>query len=325
MVLLYAMFFTERGTILVGKWAAFWLLGLIWGSSFLLIRVGVEEVSPFEVVFIRTAIAAIGLNAILLLRGKHVPLNPRQFLPFIVIGVGNTVIPFTLISWGETQVESGLASVLNATAALFTLVIAHLTFQDERITAQKVIGLLVGFFGVVVLTSRSWVDGQVVLGNLAGQLAIVLASFFYAYFGVYSRKVMKDRYEPMQVAAGSMIVACVVSGILMMIAPYFNGQPPKPLSELSADARNALLLLGLVNTFIAYILYYWIIRELGAARASMVTYVTPAIAILLGTLILDETLDWRLLLGAALILSGIAVVNLKGFARRRVEPLPGEA
>lgn len=301
----------------VQKWAAFWVLGLIWGSSFLLIRVGVEEVSPFQVVFMRTGIAALGLNLVLLLRGKHIPFNLRELFPLLVIGVGNTVIPFVLISWGETQIDSGIASVLNATAALFTAVLAHYAFRDERITIQKIAGLALGFFGVVVLASRSWVDGQIVTGDLAGQLAVVVASFFYALFGVYSRKLMHGRYEPMVISAGSMVAASILSGLLMLIAPYFNGQPPVPLADLTQDALIALVLLGFLNTFIAYILFYWIIQQLGASRASMVTYVTPAIALVLGAVVLNEIVDWRLLAGAALILSGIGVVNLRLWARPR--------
>ena len=298
------------------KWAAFWVLGLIWGSSFLLIRVGVEEVSPFQVVFIRTGIAAVGLNLVLLLRGKHIPFNLRELFPLMVIGVGNTVIPFVLISWGETQVDSGLASVLNATAALFTAVLAHLAFRDERITVQKIVGLALGFLGVVVLASRSWVDGQIVTGDLAGQLAVVVASFFYAFFGVYSRKLMHGQYEPLVISAGSMVAASILSGALMLIAPYFNGQPPVLLADLTRDALIALLLLGFLNTFVAYILFYSIIQQLGASRASMVTYVTPAIALVLGAVVLNEVVDWRLLVGAALILSGIGAVNLRLFGRR---------
>lgn len=306
------------------KWAAFWLLGLIWGSSFLFIRIGVEEVSPFQVVFMRTGIAAVCLNLVLLLRGKRLPMSREGLFPLFVLGIGNTVIPFVLISWGETQVESGLASVLNATAALFTLVIAHLTFKDERITAQKVAGLALGFLGVVVLASRSWVDGRIVTGNLAGQLAIVVASFFYAAFGVYSRKVMSTRYDSMTVSAGSMLFAAVIAGVLMLLAPPLGGMPPKPLTDLSADALNALLLLGALNTFVAYILFYWIIQQLGASRASMVTYVTPAVALVLGAVILNETIDWRLLVGAALILSGIGVVNVKLQPWRRAVAMASE-
>ena len=308
------------------KWAAFWLLSLIWGSSFLFIRIGVEEVSPFQVVFMRTGIAAIGLNAVLLLRGKHIPFDLRGLIPLIVIGIGNTIIPFALISWGETHVESGLASLLNATAALFTLVIAHFTFHDERITMPKIVGLVVGFIGVMVLASRSWVGGAVITSELAGQLAIVLAALFYAAFGVYSRKTMNDRYEPMVVAAGSMLTAAIGAGILLLLAPAFGGEGFVALNTLRDDTLWALLLLGFFNTFLAYILFYWIIQQLGAGRASMVTYVIPAVGIVLGALVRDEVVDWRLLVGAGLILSGIAIVNLRLFRRRSPIAVPvGEA
>ena len=299
------------------KWAAFWTLALIWGSSFLFIRIGVEELSPFQVVFIRTAIAAVGLNLVLLAQGKHLPLNRRTLKGLIILAIGNTTIPFALITWGEQYITSGLAAMLQSTAALFTLVIAHFSFTDERITPQKVVGLLLGFFGVVVLGSKSVVNGQVDVLLLGGALAVVVASLFYAIFGVYSRKLLQSGVEPMIVSTGAMTFAAISSGILMVIAPLLGGQPATPLNTVSSDVLIAVGLLGFLNTFIAYIFFYWIIRELGAARTSMVTYVVPAIGLALGAIVLDEEIDWRLLVGAAMIFAGIAIVNLKVFSRIR--------
>src|SRR5688500_14573813 len=170
-------------------WIGFWLLGMIWGSSFLFIRVAVEQLPPFEVVFIRTAIAAIGLTIVVYARGKKMPTDWNSIRPLIILGIFNTVFPFALITWGEQSIASGLAAVLQATAALFTLVIAHFTFADEHIAPGKIGGLIVGFAGVVILSSLSWKDGQIVTGSLAGQLAIVAASSFYVFGGVYSRNV----------------------------------------------------------------------------------------------------------------------------------------
>jgi drug/metabolite transporter (DMT)-like permease len=303
------------GAINVAKWAGFWLVGLIWGSSFLLIRVGVEELAPFQLVFIRTGIAAVGLNIVMLLRGKRYPANLRALLPLIIIGIGNTAVPFALITWGEKSVESGLASVLQASASLFTLVIAHFTFADERITLQKAIGLLLGFVGVIVLASRSWADGQLVTGNFLGQLAIIGASLCYATFTTYSRKVIQNRFEPIVVSAGAMTAAAVVSGVAMLAAPLFSGQPATPLVDLSSEVLNSVLALGLVNTFVAYLFYYWIVQELGAARASMVTYVVPAVGLALGVIFLNELLDLRLIIGAGLIFVAIGVVNVGGLRR----------
>jgi drug/metabolite transporter (DMT)-like permease len=309
------------------KWAAFCVLGLIWGSSFLYIRVGVEQLSPFQVVFIRTAIAAVGLNAVLLLQGKRLPFNWRDLTPLFIIGVGYTTIPFALITWGEKSITSGLAAMLQSVSTLFTMVIAHFLFTDERMTMQKVVGLVIGFFGVTVLASRSIVDGQFDVPQLTGSMAIVLASLFYAVFISYSRKVIQSRFEPLVVSTGSITFAAILSGICMVIAPLLGGQAATPLDTVSSDALIAMGILGFLNTFIAFIIFYWIIRELGASRASMVTYITPVVGLALGAIVLHEEVDWRLIAGAALILSGIAIANLRVFRHlfvRSPAPFAGE-
>lgn len=299
------------------KWAAFWFLGLIWGSSFLFIRIGVEQLSPFQLVFIRTGIAAVGLNLVLLAQGKHLPFDRKSLTPLIIIAIGNTTIPFALITWGEKSITSGLAAMLQSAASLFTLIIAHFVFIDERMTPQKVVGLLVGFIGVMILSGQSVVNGQLDIAQFSGAMAVVLASLFYAIFSVYSRRVIQNRFEPLVVSSGAMTFAAISSGILMVIAPLLGGQPAAPLDTVSSDVLISIVLLGLVNTFVAYLIYYWIIRELGAARTSMVTYITPAVGLALGAIVMSEPVDWRLIVGALLIFCGIAIVNLKIFNRIR--------
>ncbi len=292
-------------------WIGFFLLGLIWGSSFLFIRIGVEQLGPFEVVFIRTAIAAIGLTLVAYARGYRLPTHFDGIRDLLILGVVNTVIPFALITWGEESIDSGLAAVLQATAALFTLVVAHFAFADEHITAKKIGGLVVGFIGVIILVSQSWKDGQVATGSLAGQLAIVAASFFYAIGGTYSRQVLKKGIAPIIAASGAMITTAIISGVLMVIAPSFGGANIVMPNEMQSNVLFAVLMLGLLNTFVAYIIFYSIIPILGAARTSMVTYVVPAVGLALGAIFLKEVVDIRLLLGAALIIGGIAIVNLR--------------
>jgi drug/metabolite transporter (DMT)-like permease len=295
-------------------WLAFGLLALIWGSSFLFIRIGVEHVPPFQLVFVRTGIAAVGLNLVVLLRGKRLPTDTRSIFDLVFLGVVNTVFPFALITWGETHIESGLASVLQATAALFTLVVAHFAFADERITTRKVLGLVIGFLGVVVLASRSTdqthtrSDGVL---YLFGQLAIVGASLCYAIGGAFSRKTIQNRLEPIVVAAGAMTVASIVTGIITYAAPALGGPAPISLTTLEPRALFAILTLGLLNTFVAYLMFYSLIATLGAARASMITYVIPVVGLLLGALFLREWVDVRLVIGAVMILGSIAIVNLK--------------
>jgi drug/metabolite transporter (DMT)-like permease len=292
-------------------WIGFWVLSLIWGSSFLFIRIAVQQLPPFEVVFIRTGLAAVGLIIAVYARGMRMPTNWDGIRPLVFLGIANTIIPFALITWGEVSIDSGLAAVLQATAALFTLVVAHFNFHDERITMKKIGGLVVGFIGVVILASRSWQDGQIVAGNLAGQLAIVVASFFYAIGGTYSRKVVSGRLEPFVTAAGTMTVAAILSGIIMLVAPLLGGPSPVAPADMQLNVLVTVIILGLLNTCVAYMIFYTIIRVLGAARTSMVTYVVPAVGLILGAIFLSEEVDFRLLLGAALIMAGIGIVNLR--------------
>jgi drug/metabolite transporter (DMT)-like permease len=294
-------------------WIGFWVLSLIWGSSYLFIRIGVEQLPPFQLVFIRTAIAAIGLNIVVLARGKRLPTDRRGIGDLLFLGIVNTVFPFALITWGEIHIESGLASVLQGTAALFTLVIAHFALADERITLRKVVGLIVGFLGVVVLANRSTteqVGGEDPIWHLLGQAAILGSSLCYALGGVYSRKAMQSRLDPIVVAAGAMTVAAIVTGIIAYWVPPLAGAPPVAIGQLEPGVLGAVLTLGFFNTFGAYLIFYSILAALGAARTSMVAYVLPVIGLLLGALFLAEPLDMRLLFGALLIIGSIAIVNI---------------
>lgn len=298
-------------------WVAFWLVGIIWGSSFMLIRVGVEVIHPLHLVFIRVGIAAVGLGIVVVVLRKKIPRDWRTLGSLILIGIGNTAIPFTLISWGEQTVESGLASVLQSTAALFALVIASLFFKDERITPQRVIGLLLGFIGIVVLASRNWQDGQIMTGGLMGQGAIILASLFYASFTTLSRKVIQGDVAPLVVSAIAMMSAAIFEAIIIFGAVAADLMPMSIPADVPYDALMAVLGLGFVNTFLAYLMYYEIVRVLGVARATMVTYVVPVVGLLLGVIFLNERLDATLLIGAGMIFAGIAVVNLRIFQGKK--------
>jgi drug/metabolite transporter (DMT)-like permease len=293
-------------------WIGFWALALIWGSSFLFIRVGVEQLSTFQLVFIRTGIAAVGLNIVVHLRGRRLPTDWTGAGDIVILGVVNTVLPFALITWGERSIESGLAAVLQGTAALFTMVVAHFAFEDERVSWRTLGGLACGFAGVVVLTGRSS-GGDAAAPDarlhLLGQLAIVAASFCYGLGGVYSRKAIQRRLEPIVAAAGAMTVTAVISGVIAYAAPLVGGADPVTLDRLTPRVLGAILTLGLLNTFVAYLIFYAIIEKLGAAQASMVTYVIPAVGLTLGALFLDEPVDLRLLVGAAMIVGSVGICS----------------
>lgn len=295
-------------------WLGFWLLALIWGSSYFFIRIGVEQLPPFQLVFLRTAMAAVGLNIVIYTRGKRLPTDWLGIRALLFLGVVNTVIPFFLISWGEVRIESSLASVLQGTAALFTLIVAHFLFADERITWRKLIGLLIGFGGVVILAGRS--NSGVITAisttmHLLGQLAIVGASCCYALGNTFGRKIMQNRLEPIVTAGGAMTVAAIVTGIIAYGGPLLGGTAPVALTALTPRVLGATLTLGVLNTFVAYLIYYSLIAALGSARTSMITYVMPVVGILLGAIFLHEPLDARLIIAAILIIGSIGIVNLR--------------
>lgn len=301
-------------------WISFWVLAAIWGSSFLLIRIGVTEdasggatLSAAQVAFIRSAIAAVGLNLVLFFRGKrHQNYTASTWFGLFLLGIGNGVLPYWLIGLGEQSIESALASIVQATVPLFSLLIAHFALPDEKINPQKLVGLALGFAGVVILATRTAGDGKE--NSLIGMLAIVAASLSYAIFTVYSRRTLLKKLEPIQVSSGSFIFAALGGVVFIFLEPLLGGRPPADLAAVPQNVILAVILLGVVNTFVAYLFFYSIIKELGAFVASNVTYVVPVFGVLLGALY-GEVIDARLLLGGALIFAGVAAINLGGRVR----------
>jgi drug/metabolite transporter (DMT)-like permease len=314
-------------------WLSFWLVSAIWGSSFLLIRIGVTEshgavaeeatLSAAQVAFIRSTIAAIGLNIVLVLRGKRHHYDLGTWGGLALLGIGNAVLPYWLLGLGEQSIESALASIVQAVVPLFALLIAHFALPDEKINPQKLIGLVLGFVGVMVLATRSAGDGKE--NTLWGILAVVAASLSYAIFTVYSRRTLLRKLDPIQVSSGSFIFAGLGGIVFIFLEPLLGGRAPADLAAVPSGSLFAVLMLGVINTFVAYLFFYSIIKELGAFVASNVTYVVPVFGVLLGALY-GESIDARLLLGGALIFAGVAVINLGGrvrawWAARRVGAL----
>jgi len=292
-------------------WGAFWILGFIWGSSFLLIHIGVEDIPATQLVLIRVTIAAIGLNIVRILKGVSLPRDWPTIRAFILIGGGNAAIPYTLISLGEQNISSGMAAVLQSTASLFTLIIAHFAFADERMTPRKIGGLVIGFSGVILLSSDSIEAGAVNTAILLGQLAIVVASMFYATFIVYSRRVIKRDIAPIVISSGTFIPAIGWAALFVVLEPLLGGRAFVPFQDLPNGAIMAAFGLGFFNTFIAYLFFYFIIQQLGSFRASMVTYIVPVVGLVLGALLNDEIITPAMFFGALLIFTGIGVINVR--------------
>jgi drug/metabolite transporter (DMT)-like permease len=280
-------------------WFVFILLGAIWSSSFLWIKIAVQEVGPITLVAFRVLFGLLFSIVVILIQRAKVPRDFKSWLPFIILGISNVAIPFFLISWGEQAIDSGIAAILDSTVPLFTIIIAHFLLRDDKMTWPKVIGLLMGFAGVIVLMSK---DIGSTLGPILGQLAVVVACMFYAGSSVYARKSTEEASGLIR-GAGPLVSSTAV----MWIAAFTVEQPFKapqlPITWI------ALLWLGVLGSGFAFILNYYLIHEIGPTRTTMVTYIFPLGGVILGVLFLHEQITWQVIAGAVLIVASLAVAN----------------
>jgi drug/metabolite transporter (DMT)-like permease len=273
----------------------------LWGGSFFFFKVLVAELPPFTVVLGRVGLAAVILNVWLALRGDFMPTTPRLWAAFIAMGLLNNVIPFSLIVFGETRIASGLASILNATTPMFTVLVAHIVTSNEKLTAGKVVGVVVGFLGVAVLVGPSALSA-VGNGHVIGEAACLIAALTYAFAGVYGRR-FKD-IPPIKVATGQITGATLVLIPVALIVDH-----PWLLPSPSGVAWGALVGIAVLCTVLAYVLYFRILAAAGATNLLLVTFLIPVSAIILGSLLLGEALRAREFLGMALIGGGLAFVD----------------
>lgn len=306
----------------MAKWLGFAGLVLIYGSIFMFISVAVEQITPLELAVIRLSIATVCLFMVIRLTNTPIPLTSTMIQAYIIIGLLNVAIPFVLIAWAQTQnLDSGLTGVLVTMNPLFTLVIAHFVFEDERMTPASVIGIATGFIGTLILATRNWQNGEIILDGLLGQAAVVFCAFLFAAMGVFGRHTMqKNTVKPMAMATMTSLVALVSTGSLLLVNYLFLDVTPTPLNTLELQTIGSIMVLGFISSFVAFYLTYFVLRELGATRTSMMTYIIPIISLFLGALLLDELIDSTVILGTVVILSGLAIVNLTEPLLRRLRP-----
>lgn len=291
----------------IRSWGAFLLLGSIWGSSFLWIKLALVELGPFTLVAFRLLFGALGMALVLWVRRPALPKTTKMWGLLALMGLTNTALPFVLISFAETSIDSGVASILNSTTPLFTLVIAHFFLDDERMTLSRILGLLVGFIGILLLFSR---DVSVVgfRSSLLGQAAVLVAAISYAASSVYARRAFRDVPMLLQAAVPLFTADLLIwIGAISLETPLIL--PRLPLTWL------ALAWLGLLGSCLAYLLFFYLLTTVGSTRTTLVTYMFPVIGISLGVLFLGETLDTRLVIGALFVVAGIGVVNWKPRSR----------
>jgi drug/metabolite transporter (DMT)-like permease len=280
-------------------WGLLLLLALLWGSSFFFYKVLVAALPPVTVVLGRVGMAAIAMNLWLLAQGQRMPAGRRLWLRFVLLGFLNSVLPFILIAWGETRISSGLASILNATTPIFMVAVAHWGTEDEKLSPGKAVGIALGILGVIVLVGPSALAGG---GTVWGELAVVVASCSYAFGGVYSRRFKE--LSPLQAATGQMTGATLV---LLPLSLLFDR--PWTLAMPHSDVWAAWLAIALVNTALAYVVYYRMVATVGVTFISLVTFLIPVIALFLGAAFLDESVTLQAIAGMAIIALGLAAAD----------------
>jgi drug/metabolite transporter (DMT)-like permease len=287
-------------------WLVFILLGAIWSSSFMWIKIAVQEVGPITLVAFRASFGLLFGIVVIAIQRVRLPRTFRAWAPLLLLGLTNLAIPFVLISWGERSIDSAIASILDATVPLFTILMAHFLLHDDKITTPKLLGMLAGFAGIIVLMSK---DIGASPSSLWGQAAVIVASMFYAVSAVYARKVTEETPAIMR-SAGPLVSATAA----MWLGTFLFESPVKiPQTGIT---WVALLFLGVLGSGLAFVLLYYLINEIGPTRATMVTYLFPLGGVILGVTILHESLTWQVMAGAAIIIASLVIAN---WAPRRQE------
>ena len=284
------------------EWLLLIILSIVWGGSFFFVGVAVEALPPLTIVALRVSLATLALLAVVHFTGLRMPTNPKIWVAFIFMGILNNVIPFTLIVWGQMHIASGLASILNATTPLFTIIAAHFLTKDERMTSNKIIGVIIGFAGVVIMIGHEALGG---LGNsVFAQFAVLGAAISYSMAGIFGRRFAQSGIKPVVTATGQVTASSI---LLIPLAVFYD--KPFTLPIPGFEIWLAIIGLALISTAFAYILYFRILSTAGATNLLLVTLLIPVSAILLGTAVLGEQLELKHMLGMGLISIGLLSID----------------
>jgi drug/metabolite transporter (DMT)-like permease len=284
-------------------WVIFLLLGFFWGSSYLFIKIGVDNgLQPFTLIMFRLLIGFILLATVVAVAREPLPRDPRQYAHLAVMGTINIAIPFALITFAEQTVDSSLAAVINGAVPLFVIVIAAIFLAGETITVNRLAGLAVGFVGVALIVGLDVTDLS--SSNAIGELALIGATISYAFGAVYARAHVHG-LRPMIPALFQVFFGLVVTSVLAFVFEHPLAAVPAP------DAIFAVVWLGLLGSGRAYLAFFRTLQRWGATRTSLVGYLLPVYGIALGALVRSEPISPSTLLGTGLIIAGIALVNAR--------------
>ena len=282
------------------EWALLLTLGVIWGSSFLFIKIAVGELPSFTVVFLRVALGGLLMVGVLRASGYALPRDPRHWRGLIGFGILSNVIPFSLLFWGQQQITAGLASILVAMTPVFTVLLAQGLTTNEKLTPARLAGVLAGVVGVAVMIGPGALSGGNT--NMLAQLAVLAASFSYACAGLWGRRL--SDLPPLATVTGQLLTATA-----MMLPITLLIDRPWELAWPSGRVVGAVIGLAALCTAFGYILYFMILHRAGATNVSLVTILSPPSTLILGALILSEPLRPRDLLGLAGIALGLALID----------------
>ena len=291
------------------SWAMLALLSFLWGCSYFLIEIALE-LPVLLLVAVRIMLAAVVLWAYVLLRGEQIPKQLSVWTAFLVMGLLNNVIPFSLIVWGQTEITSSLASILNATTPLFAVLIAAVWLRDEPVTPAKIIGVVIGFVGVSVMIGPGALTE--IGGEVLAEIAVVCAGLSYACAGAFGRRFHRLKLSPAVAAAGQVTMSSLVLGTVVLLTHDFSVS-----LDASITAWAAVAAMAVFSTAFAYLLYFRLLATAGATNLMLVTFLIPVTAILLGVFLLNETLSAYEIGGMLLIFFALVVIDGRLFTRSR--------
>lgn len=281
------------------EWGMLLLLSVFWGGSFFFVEIALRDFQPFTLVFLRVTLAALILIAVLYMSGQRMPASLRVWGAFFILGALNNAIPFCLIVWGQTRIDSGVASILNATTPIFTVLLAHMFTSDERLTLRKFFGVLIGFLGVYIMMKPELKDGFSWRG--LGQVAVLGAAVSYGVAGIFGKRFKKT--SPVVNSAGMLICSS-----LMMLPLAIIIDSPWELSP-SLEAVAAVFGIAIISTVAAYLIYFRILATAGATNVLLVTFLIPISALLLGVGVLGEVIKVLEYIGMGCIFIGLIIID----------------
>lgn len=291
-----------------GDWGIILFLSLLWGGAFLMIALGLRSFPPITLAFLRMALAVPPMLLALKYLGQKLPTDSRSWRQLFVLGGLNAAFPFMLFFWGQSHISTGLGSILNATTPLWGVVLAHMFTRDEKATPSRILGVLLGLAGIIIMVGTGALEGMT--SGVLAQLACLTATVLYALAAIYGRTLSQSTMTPIVVATGQVFTAAVLILPFMLVVDQ-----PWTLPTARWDAWVGAFGLAIPSTAFAYFLYFRLIDRAGASNAMLVAFIMPVVAIVLGVVVLGEAVSVKEMTGAALIALGLVAIDGRVFAK----------